>query len=128
MKLAVSGKGGVGKSTISAALSLMLAERGRQVLAVDADPDANLGSAIGVADAGNIIPISEMKDLIFERTEAKPGSIGGFFKLNPRVDDLPDALSVTFENIKLMRLLSKMWMPIALVHFFTKIKIALITV
>ena len=45
-----------------------------------------------------------MKSLIFERTEAKPGSIGGFFKLNPKVDDLPDALSVRFGNIKLIRL------------------------
>jgi CO dehydrogenase maturation factor len=104
MKIAVSGKGGVGKTTFSALLIRALNREGKSVLAIDADPDANLGSAIGIADADRITPISEMKDLIFERTEAKPGSIGGFFKLNPRVDDLPDSLSVTFENIKLMRL------------------------
>ena len=54
--------------------------------------------------ADKIIPISEMKKLIFERTEAMPGTIGGFFKLNPKVDDLPDALSARLNNIKLMRL------------------------
>ncbi len=79
-------------------------EEGKHVLAIDADPDANLAAAVGIAGADKITPISEMKDLIFERTEAKPGTIGGFFKLNPRVDDLPDALSVKFGNIKFMRL------------------------
>jgi CO dehydrogenase maturation factor len=74
------------------------------VLAIDADPDANLAAAVGIADADKVTPISEMKTLIYERTEAQPGSIGGYFKLNPKVDDLPDALSARFENIKLMRL------------------------
>ncbi len=104
MKLAVSGKGGVGKTTFSALLIRTLNEEGKHVLAIDADPDANLAAAVGIADSDKIIPISEMKDLIFERTEAKPGTIGGFFKLNPRVDDLPDALSIKFGNIKFMRL------------------------
>jgi CO dehydrogenase maturation factor len=104
MKLAISGKGGVGKTTFSAMLIRALNARGKNVLAIDADPDANLAAAVGVADADKVVPISEMKEMIFERTEAKPGSIGGFFKLNPKVDDLPDALSVRLENIKLMRL------------------------
>lgn len=104
MKLAVSGKGGVGKTTFSALLIRALNEQGKRVLAIDADPDANLGAALGITDGDKIKPIAEMKDLIFERTEAKPGTIGGFFKLNPRVDDLPDALSVKLGNIKLMRL------------------------
>ncbi len=104
MKIAVSGKGGVGKTTLSALLIRMFNEQGRRVLAIDADPDANLAAALGIDGADKITPISEMKSLIFERTEAKPGSIGGFFKLNPKVDDLPDALSVRFENIKLIRL------------------------
>jgi len=104
MKLAVSGKGGVGKTTFSALMIRALDEAGKHVLAIDADPDANLAAAIGIADANKITPISEMEDLIYERTEAKPGSIGGFFKLNPKVDDLPDALSVVFNGIKLMRL------------------------
>ena len=104
MKLAVSGKGGVGKTTFSALLIRTLNAQGKRVLAIDADPDANLAAALGIPDADKIVPIAEMKELIFERTEAQPGTIGGFFKLNPKVDDLPDALSAKLENIKLMRL------------------------
>lgn len=104
MKIAVSGKGGVGKTTFSSLLIRTLNADGKHVLAIDADPDANLASAIGIDRSETITPIAEMKDLIFERTEARPGSIGGFFKLNPKVDDLPDALSIRYENIKLMRL------------------------
>ncbi|MEW5735355.1 MAG: AAA family ATPase [Thermodesulfobacteriota bacterium] len=104
MKIAVSGKGGVGKTTFSALLTRTLDARGMKVLAIDADPDANLAGAIGIAGADKIVPIAEMKELIYERTEAKPGSIGSFFKLNPKVDDLPDALSARLNNIKLMRL------------------------
>jgi CO dehydrogenase maturation factor len=104
MKIAVSGKGGVGKTTFSALLIRMLSDSGKKVLAIDADPDANLASAIGIDDAERITPIAEMKDMIFERTGAKPGTVGGFFKINPKVDDLPDTLSVKKDNIKLMRL------------------------
>jgi len=104
MKLAVSGKGGVGKTTFAALMIRALNDQGKRVLAIDADPDANLASGLGIANSEKIVPISEMEELIFERTGAKPGGIGGFFKLNPQVDDLPDALSVRFENIKLMRL------------------------
>ena len=104
MKLAVSGKGGVGKTTFSALLIRTLNENGKHVLAIDADPDANLGSALGVKDAEQIVPISEMKELVIERTGATPGAIGGYFSLNPRVDDLPETLSARLENIKLMRL------------------------
>jgi CO dehydrogenase maturation factor len=104
MKLAVSGKGGVGKTTFSALLIRILDEQGKHVLAIDADPDANLAAAVGIEGAENITPISAMKELILERTGAQPGSIGGYFKLNPKVDDLPDALSAKLGNIKLMRL------------------------
>ena len=104
MKLAVSGKGGVGKTTFAALMIRTLNAEGKRVLAIDADPDANLAAGIGIADADKIIPIAEMEDLVFERTGAKPGSIGGYFKLNPKVDDLPDEISVKFDGIKLMRL------------------------
>ncbi len=104
MKLAVSGKGGVGKTTFSSLLIRSLNEMGKRILAIDADPDANLASGIGIENSESIVPIAEMKDLAFERTGAQPGTVGGFFSLNPKVDDLPDALSVKFENIKLMRL------------------------
>lgn len=104
MKIAISGKGGVGKTTFAALLIRTFDQAGKHVLAIDADPDANLAAAVGVSGAGDIVPISEMEDLIYERTEAKPGTIGGYFKLNPKVDDLPDTLSVKLNNIKLMRL------------------------
>ena len=102
MKLAISGKGGVGKTTFASFLIRSLADRGKKVLAIDADPDANLAQALGVKDSREIVPISNMKDLIEERTEAKVGSMGSFFKLNPKVDDLPDRLSVQVDGIKVM--------------------------
>jgi CO dehydrogenase maturation factor len=104
MKLAVSGKGGVGKTTFAALLIRTLNQQGKRVLAIDADPDANLAGALGITDGDKITPISEMKDLVQERTGAVPGSIGGYFSLNPKVDDLPERLSARLENIKLMRL------------------------
>ena len=104
MKLAISGKGGVGKTTFSSLLIRTLNDLGKKVLAIDADPDANLAAALGIPDADKITPIADMKEMILERTGAQPGSIGGFFKLNPQVDDLPDTLSVKKDRIKLMRL------------------------
>lgn len=102
MKLAVSGKGGVGKTTFSSFLIRALADEGVKVLAIDADPDANLAQALGVKDADDIVPISNMKELIEERTEAKVGTMGSFFKLNPKVSDLPEKLSVEVDGIKVM--------------------------
>lgn len=102
MKIAVSGKGGVGKTTFSSFLIKALAENGKKVLAIDADPDANLAQALGVEKNAEITPISEMKEIIEERTEAKTGTMGSFFKLNPKVDDLPEKLSIKLDNIKLM--------------------------
>lgn len=102
MKIAVSGKGGVGKTTFSALLARNLAERGRGVLAVDADPDANLGQALGFPDYEKIVPVSDMKDLIAERTGSQGESIGQFFKLNPTVNDLPERLSVEHDGVRLM--------------------------
>ena len=104
MKLAVSGKGGVGKTTFASLLIRTFNETGKRVLAIDADPDANLAAGLGIENAADIVPISEMKELVFERTGAQPGSIGGFFKLNPKVDDLPEKLSAKLDHIKLMRL------------------------
>jgi CO dehydrogenase maturation factor len=102
MKLAVSGKGGVGKTTFSAFLIRALADQGKKVLAIDADPDANLAQALGVDRDAEITPISEMKAIIEERTEAKVGTMGSFFKLNPKVDDLPEKLSIEVDGVKLM--------------------------
>jgi len=102
MKIAISGKGGVGKTTLAAFLARALKGKGYKVLCVDADPDANLAGALGFKDAGSITPIAEMKELIEERTGAKPGTMGGFFKMNPKVDDLPDALAQEQDGIRLM--------------------------
>ncbi len=102
MKFAVSGKGGVGKTTFAAFLIKALADAGKRVLAIDADPDANLAQALGIKEISTIVPIADMKDLIEERTGAKPGTIGGFFSLNPKVDDLPDRLAIKIDNIRLM--------------------------
>jgi CO dehydrogenase maturation factor len=104
MKIAISGKGGVGKTTFASLLIRTLNDQGKHVLAIDADPDANLAAALNIPGSENIVPIADMKDLVYERTGAKPGTIGGFFSLNPKVDDLPDSLSAKHENIKLMRL------------------------
>ncbi len=102
IKLAVTGKGGVGKTTIAALLCKAFSERGYTVLAVDADPSANLSSALGLPENVNITPLVEMKELIEERTGAKPGSTGAIFKMNPKVDDLPEKLCQEIDGIRLL--------------------------
>src|SRR5512136_2141438 len=106
MKIAITGKGGVGKTTLSALLAQAYADAGRQVLAVDADPSPCLAGALGfpaeLRDA--LHPISEMDELIEERTGAKPGTIGGFFTLNPRVDDIPERFSVNHRGVRLLEM------------------------
>ncbi|MDA8064391.1 MAG: AAA family ATPase [Thermaerobacter sp.] len=104
MKVAITGKGGVGKTTLAAALALQLAERGWQVTAVDADPDANLGAALGFPPelVRDIVPLGAMRELVAERTGAQPGSMGGYFKLNPLVEDLPEKLGVVHRGVRLL--------------------------
>jgi CO dehydrogenase maturation factor len=102
MKLAISGKGGVGKTMVSSLLSTVLAQSGYSVLAIDADPNATLAAALGFPHTENITPISEMADLIEERTGVRPGQAAPYFKLNPRVDDIPEKYWVEHNGIKLM--------------------------
>ena len=90
MKIAISGKGGVGKTLLAALLARTFADAGYSVLAIDADPDANLAATLGFPEPEKIIPISEMKELVEERTGAETGTTGSFFKLNPKVDDIPE--------------------------------------
>ncbi|MDR1487769.1 MAG: AAA family ATPase [Deltaproteobacteria bacterium] len=104
MKLAISGKGGVGKTTLAATLAYIFKENGAKVLAIDADPDANLAGALGFVDLKGLTPISEMKELVAERTGSDPGTYGTFFSINPKVDDLPDAMAKEINGIKFMTL------------------------
>jgi CO dehydrogenase maturation factor len=102
MKIAISGKGGVGKTTLAALLIKYFRDQGKRVLAVDADPDANLALALGIPDPGSITPLSEMKEMIAERTDSQPGKMGGFFKMNPKVDDIPEKFSRELDGVKLI--------------------------
>jgi len=104
MKFAISGKGGTGKTTLAGVLAHYFNNDGYNVLAVDADPDANLASAIGIPrdQAASIIPISHERRLIKERTGADARQFGQLFKLNPRVNDIADKYCVDFQGIKLL--------------------------
>jgi CO dehydrogenase maturation factor len=102
MKIAITGKGGVGKTTFAATLARLYADEGRKVLAADVDPDANLGLALGFDEEtlDSIVPISRMRKLVEERTGANDQN--GFYRLNPKVDDIPDTYGKTCNGVKLL--------------------------
>jgi CO dehydrogenase maturation factor len=104
MKIAISGKGGTGKTTLAAILAHLFAADGYKVLAVDADPDANLAAALGIPPElrAQMKPISEQRRLIKERTGANPRQFGQLFKINPTVEDIPDDFSLRFQGVKLL--------------------------
>jgi CO dehydrogenase maturation factor len=104
VKIAVTGKGGVGKTTLSAVLARLYAEEGKKVLAVDVDPDANLGLALGFSadEVNSIVPVSDMKELIAERTGSESDGLGKFFKINPKVDDIPDRFAKEKNGVKFL--------------------------
>ncbi|UCD71689.1 MAG: AAA family ATPase [Syntrophobacterales bacterium] len=104
MKIAISGKGGVGKTTLAGVMARILAQRGKKVLAIDADPDANLASALGFPSemVGKLNPLIAMTPLVEERTGAKKGTYGAMFKLNPKVDDIPDEFGLSYRGVKLL--------------------------
>lgn len=103
-KLAITGKGGVGKTTLAALLAHVFVDRGHKVLAIDADPATGLAAACGVPpeQATAITPVADMEDLIYERTGARKGEIGGMFKLNPRVDDIPERFALEQSGIRIL--------------------------
>ncbi len=105
-KIAVAGKGGVGKTTFSGILARVLAAAGHKVYAIDADPNPTLGQALGFPPEllARITPIAQMSDLIEERTGARPGESGAYFRLNPRVDDIPARFSVEYKGVHLLEM------------------------
>jgi CO dehydrogenase maturation factor len=104
LKIAVSGKGGVGKSTIASIIALSKAAEGDRVLALDADPDANLASSLGIPhrERRHIVTISQRIDLIEERTGAKAGQYGQVFRLNPEVSDVADHYAYKHRGVSLL--------------------------
>lgn len=102
MKIAVTGKGGVGKTTFAATLARLYAQEGKNVLAADVDPDANLGLALGFPEEelDKITPITKMRRLVQERTGANEDN--KFYKINPKVDDIPDTYSRVCNGVKLL--------------------------
>ena len=104
MKIAVTGKGGVGKTSFAATLARVFAETGRNVLAADADPDANLGLALGFPEdmVDSIEPISKMRKMIEERTGTDKDNT--FYVLNPKVNDIPDKYGKLYHGVRLLLL------------------------
>lgn len=102
MKIAISGKGGVGKTTVAAALIKFFAAQGYRVYAVDADPDISLGMVLGLPEEqiGALKPVVDMREVIAERT----GGSGAFFSLNPEVDDLLADYTITYGNILFLKM------------------------
>jgi len=89
-KIAIGGKGGVGKTTVCAIWAQLFAESGFDVLAIDADPNTTLASAFGIAPQQCPEPLIKMKQLIAERTGTGKEAVGAYFRLNPKVSDLPE--------------------------------------
>ena len=101
-KIAIGGKGGVGKTTVCAVWAQLFAEEGFDVLAIDADPNSNLALAFGIPSDKSPQPLIEMKQLIAERTGTGKDATGTYFRLNPKVSDLPEEYSLEVNGLKLL--------------------------
>jgi len=102
LKIAIGGKGGVGKTTVCAVWAQLFADDGFEVLAIDADPNTNLALAFGMPSEQNPQSLVSMKELIAERTGSTSDSVGGYFRLNPKVSDLPEKYWVDVNGVKLL--------------------------
>ncbi|MBC2581114.1 AAA family ATPase [Clostridium sp. DJ247] len=103
MKIAITGKGGVGKTTISALISRRLVQWGYKVLAIDADADANFASALGIdITTHSIKPISEMETLIEDKMGSGKGKGQGLYTLNPFVGDIPERFSINYKGVNFL--------------------------
>ena len=100
MKIAISGKGGVGKTTIMALLANRFRENGKEVLVIDADPSPHMAQTIGIKDIDKVRPIADMTKLLAERSGKTPGS--PFYQINPMVDDLLQKFMIEQDGIRLM--------------------------
>ncbi|MCX6998200.1 MAG: AAA family ATPase [Kiritimatiellaeota bacterium] len=102
MKLAVTGKGGVGKTTVCALLAKALKATGHDVVAIDCDPDSNLAACMGYPHPERLKPLVELKALIEEKMGVQPGTTGGLFRLNPFVEDIPDRYAVDIGGLRVL--------------------------
>jgi CO dehydrogenase maturation factor len=100
VKLAVTGKGGVGKTTVAASLARALCAAGERVVAVDADPDANLAGTLGYRGP-QITPLVRLKALVEERVGGGEGW-GGFLRMNPKVDDIPEQIGILVDGVRVL--------------------------
>ncbi len=102
IKIAIGGKGGVGKTTVCAVWAQLFAKEGFDVLAIDADPNTNLALAFGIPIEQTGEPLIKMKELIAERTGTEKDSVGAYFRLNPKVSDLPEKYWHKADVVKLL--------------------------
>jgi CO dehydrogenase maturation factor len=102
LKIAIGGKGGVGKTTVCAVLAQLFSQDGFDVLAIDADPNTNLASAFGIPSEQSPEALINMKQLIAERTGTGKDTIGVYFRLNPKVSDLPQEYWLEVSGLKLL--------------------------
>ena len=100
MKIAIAGKGGVGKTTIMALIARQLHQSGKKVLVIDADPSPHMAQTLGFDNIDQITPIAEMSTLLAQRAGKTEGS--PFYNINPEINDLLADFMLEKDGMKLM--------------------------